>query len=613
VSFSATDDLSGVAATWYRVGEGATTTAPASFTALEGSTTVRYWSVDSVGNVETSRTATVRVDLTDPFTTPAGVPGGWVSADRTVTLSAVDDLSGVASIKYTLNGGTEQTYGSGIPVTSEGTNTLRFAAIDAAGNRETSKTATILIDKSPPVTTTKVPVESMYWGPASIDLLASDSHSGVAGTAWRDDGSPEESGTVAWIDTVGTHILSFHSHDFAGNEEGLVTRTVLVTPESSDPPLSLEATASQPKPGAEIAWTFSSSNHTGFELQRSTDGVDWSHLETCGPTETTFTDATATDWYARYYYRVRSYTPRTIAFPGTATWTTASGYVRLADAPPFTQARVGATLYPDSGTTVWLASSEVTVPRAPDVSDASIWCSVDSSPVADCAVPFRVSGEGAHEVRYMATALNHERETTRTLSLGLDTTAPRTTANVGLLVSQPTLALTAIDPQSALGERLSGVGATWYSFDGAAETLYDPAAPPAVPRGIHTVSWHSHDVAGNQERSQSGTIICGPQASVSTPKGSSSTRVRRTLTFSGKMTRATNHRRLTLLAYRFDGADWILTRTKSVQVHTPRRGLTTYRGAIKFTAKGSWKVVARYEGDSYWVASYSAPKYVRVR
>jgi hypothetical protein len=193
-----------------------------------------------------------------------------------------------------------------------------------------------------------------------------------------------------------------------------------------------------------------------------------------------------------------------------------------------------------------------------------------------------------------------------TVPLGIDNTPPHTTANVGT-VSQSALELKAVDP-------LSGVAITRYTLDGGAEQTYTDGSPVPLARGTHSVTWYSRDTAGNLEDTHSGTIISGPQASVSTPRGSSRTRVRRTLSFSGKLTRAANHRRLTLLAYRFDGANWVLTRTKAVTTHTPRRrGMTTYRGSIKFTAKGLWKVVARYEGDGYWVQSYSAAKYVTVK
>jgi hypothetical protein len=190
--------------------------------------------------------------------------------------------------------------------------------------------------------------------------------------------------------------------------------------------------------------------------------------------------------------------------------------------------------------------------------------------------------------------------------IGIDNSPPHTTANVGT-VSQAALELTAADP-------LSGIGYTRYTIDGGTEQTYTDGAPVPLTRGTHSVTWYSRDVAGKTEDAHSGTIISGPQAYVRRPAGRSTVRARRSLTFSGRLTRATNHRRLTLLAYRFDGANWVLTRTKAVTTHTPRRrGMTTYRGSIKFTAKGRWKVVARYEGDGYWVQSWSAPKYVTVR
>jgi hypothetical protein len=188
----------------------------------------------------------------------------------------------------------------------------------------------------------------------------------------------------------------------------------------------------------------------------------------------------------------------------------------------------------------------------------------------------------------------------------VDNTKPHTGSNTGLFVSQPFLELT---PSDSVG----WVETTVYSLDGGALQPYE-WAPVPLARGVHTVTWRSVDAASNIEDWHSGTIISGPQAYVRKPVGRSSVRARRSLTFSGKLTRAANHKRLTLLAYRFNGVDWVLTRTKSVQIHTPRRrGLSSYRGSIKFTAKGLWKVVARYEGDGYWVQSYSAAKYVTVK
>jgi hypothetical protein len=245
-------------------------------------------------------------------------------------------------------------------------------------------------------------------------------------------------------------------------------------------------------------------------------------------------------------------------------------------------------VYPVGGTPPfpwpeWDGSSQPTVTLTEGLHHVEAYGQVDTPPSGD-------DGNGPQVTR----------------QIGIDNTKPHTTANVGT-VSQAFLELKATDP-------LSGIGYTRYSLDSGADQAYTEGSPVPLTRGSHSVTWYSRDNAGNTEDAHSGTIISGPQAYVTTPRGSSKTRVRRTLSFSGKLTRAANHRRLTLLAYRFNGTDWVLARTKVVTTHTPRRrGMTTYRGSIKFTAKGSWKVIARYEGDGYWVQSYSAPKYVIVR
>jgi photosystem II stability/assembly factor-like uncharacterized protein len=604
VLVSASDAMSGLQAKYYSLNGGVEVAYPETgfVVAAEGTTAVRCAAVDNVDNRTDGPLRYVLIDYTSPVSTATGAPGGWVAADTTVTLTSTDGGSGVSSIRYTVNGGTEQTYGSGVAITTEGTNTLAFAAIDGVGNRETTKTATVRIDKSPPVTTTKVPVQAMYWGRADIGLSAMDALSGLAATAWSFSGAPESSDPVASIAAPGEYTLRFHSHDVAGNAETPVERIVIVKPTESARPATLTATHGGSGLRVDLAWVDQSDNESGFELARRVEGGSWSVVATTSQNVKEWSDYDVL-WEPSYGYRVRSYTPYTFGSPSEADWVETSGTIRLADQPPVTDAVVSGEPCAYGSATPWLRSAVVTLTTYVDSS--TILYSVDSSPVAVYSEPFVITGDGTHTVEFRAEAEGHLVEETHTVYVRLDTTRPVTSANVGYTASQPQLSLTFFDTQS-------GLGTTWYSFDGGAETTYSP--PVAVPNGVHTVTWHSHDAAGNEELPQSGTIIGGPQASVSTPKGSSSTRVRRTLTFSGTLTRTTNHRRLTLLAYRFDGVSWVLARSTTVTTHTPsRRGKTTYRGSIKFTSKGLWKVVARYSGDTRYVQSFSAPKYVRVR
>jgi internalin A len=160
VSFglNATDEGgSGVSATYYAVNGGS----PIAYTSdvsttTDGMTTVSYWSVDNVGNTETAKTATIKIDTTAP-----SVPVLTLSAVATSTVSllwtaAADYGSGVAS--YTLHAAD----GSVIAVTSATTYVLNglapgstygyyVTATDAVGNTSgPSNTQTV---ETPPDTT----------------------------------------------------------------------------------------------------------------------------------------------------------------------------------------------------------------------------------------------------------------------------------------------------------------------------------------------------------------------------------------------------------------------------------------------------------------------------
>jgi photosystem II stability/assembly factor-like uncharacterized protein len=549
----------------------------------------------------------LRLDPDPPVTTVSPTLGGWFTTSQTVALATSDRANGSGVAYEWLR------VGAGAPTVArsysagEGVVALEWGSTDVAGNIETTKSATVKVDVTDPVTTPTVAVKPVYWGPAVIALDATDNLSGLAGTAWRLNGGTEASGTSVVVSEPGNHTLEFHSHDVAGHVETTRTRTFRVVPEESAPPTDACVLWADPDPAVLVSWHDASDNESGFVVQRAQDTTDpaaFVDVKTLGPDVTEWTDPLEgfdldTKRHSWWYYRVRSYTP-----VRDSVWVQAGG-IHILDTPPVTTAGVNGVerSYGYDAPADWLSSAQVTLTVRP--AGAETFYRIDGvGELTTYTVPVAVSA-GVHVFEYRSTLLNHEDEVSRTVTVRVDTTPPVTTANVGLTASQPLLVLTTADAQS-------GPGTTWYAFDGGAETTYSP--PVAVPRGVHTVTWHSHDAAGNEELPRSGTIIGGPQASVSTPKGSSSTRVRRTLTFSGTLTRTTNHKRLTLLAYKFDGVSWVLIRSTTVTTHTPsRRGKTTYRGSIKFTSKGSWKVVARYAGDTRYVQSFSAPRYVRVR
>jgi hypothetical protein len=161
---------------------------------------LRYASVDAVGNLEAAKTTAVaRVDKEAPATTD-NVPASFQTTDVIVTLARSDTGgSGVGTTWYTTDG-SDPTDASNAkraqysptakPTLGDGQR-IRYATVDTAGNVEAVRTsATAKVDKVAPVTTDDMPAA---WQKAdvTVTLSATDgaSGSGVATTWYTTDGS----------------------------------------------------------------------------------------------------------------------------------------------------------------------------------------------------------------------------------------------------------------------------------------------------------------------------------------------------------------------------------------------------------------------------------------
>ena len=100
VKLSATDNLSGVATTHYKIDSGATQDGTTLTISTEGSHTVTFWSVDQAGNAETSSAVTVLVDKSNPTITGRATTNpnanGWYKSPVTVHFDCADAVSGIA-------------------------------------------------------------------------------------------------------------------------------------------------------------------------------------------------------------------------------------------------------------------------------------------------------------------------------------------------------------------------------------------------------------------------------------------------------------------------------------------------------------------------------------
>jgi hypothetical protein len=161
VTLSASDDLSGVNKTYYRLGDSGAYTqynaAAKPVVAASGSTNLWYYSTDLAGNLETAKDVTVKIDSIAPTTAAAlsasANAAGWYNAPVTVTLHASDTTSGPAGSQYRLSGAATWTpYTAAFLVSTQGTSTWEYRSTDLAGNLEAAKSLTVKLDSVKPTT-----------------------------------------------------------------------------------------------------------------------------------------------------------------------------------------------------------------------------------------------------------------------------------------------------------------------------------------------------------------------------------------------------------------------------------------------------------------------------
>ena len=140
--------------------------------------------LDLAGNTTTASSPPVKIDLTPPVTTASAVPTSYTNTNVTVTLTATDNLSGVAQTMFTVDGGADAGRYLGDVVDGRRTHTLTYYSVDNAGNVETAHVVTVRIDKTAPtITAAKAPPRT---GPAgtrrnvTVTFTCSDSGSGIA-------------------------------------------------------------------------------------------------------------------------------------------------------------------------------------------------------------------------------------------------------------------------------------------------------------------------------------------------------------------------------------------------------------------------------------------------
>ncbi len=157
ISLSATDNLSKVQATYSSIDltDYQKYTKPLEFSKT-GKHTLKYYSVDNVGNVESPKTFDFIIDDIAPkvtYTVTGNHLKNILSPNTQISLSAYDSLSGTKNIYFSMDQGDTNLYQHPIKTRSlyEGWHTLCFFATDQVGNSSQIDSFKFFLDKTAPL------------------------------------------------------------------------------------------------------------------------------------------------------------------------------------------------------------------------------------------------------------------------------------------------------------------------------------------------------------------------------------------------------------------------------------------------------------------------------
>ena len=523
VTLSATDGGSGMsggsAATYYTI-DGVQHTYGGSFAVTaEGSHTIVYWSVDNAGNIETSHTGFVNIDLTPPVTAATGLQAnnnsGWQNTSQTVTLTGDDGSgSGVATTHYTIDG-VSHTYTSPFTVSGQGSHIITYWSTDAAGNTETTNTGYVNIDTTAPTVMSSADSDTAWHNSAvTVQLSPADSGgSGVADTQYRLHGSS------TWLETTGNafvvpapsdgsndgaHVYDYQALDAAGNASSARTCTVkidtqgpVVTPSGLQPDdITGWQTTSQT-----VSLSANDGGGSGVaSISYSVDGV-------AQPTYSAPFTVSVVGQHPVVYWATDAL--GNVSAPKT-------GWVNISN--PFAQAT---GLAPDTHSDWQKSGATVTITGSGDHGPFTIYYKLDAGAWQNVASPASVpvSGEGNHTIAFYAVNSVSAQSVHQTGYVNIDATAPTTTAtglqannHSGWQTANQSVTLSATDA-------LSGVAATTYTVDGGAAQTYTGTPILVSGSGSHTVTYQSVDNAGNTEGTHTGYVNIDTTPPVTTATG----------------------------------------------------------------------------------------------
>ena len=519
VRLSAVDDPggSGIAKTSYTVDGGATQTYASNTPPVisgAGTHPVTYWSTDKAGNVEGSKSLTIKIETTAPtgsVTINGGAP--WTdSLAATLTLSASDAGSGVSQMRFSNDSSSWSSWQDfatsaswALASGADGTRTVFAQFSDKAGN-VTAVTDTIGLDTTAPVVTISTPADGsvVTTSTPALSFTSTDAGGGViAGSATMvlDSGTPVAPPANLTL-ADGAHSVTITVADSAGNK-GSASASFTVSTDSTPP----TTTATVSGTAAANGW-YRGAVIVSLTATDVGSGVSATYYSIDG--------ATTPSVYA-VPFTVAGDAVHTISY-----WSTDNA--GNTEAPPKAAEvkidGIGPSLAPSKDPSgEWANGSVDVAANAVDALsgiDLVTWSYTKNGAFGESGSgeSLQLTDEGVYLVTFTATDRAGS-SACGEITVKIDATAPVTRDN-----APPDWQSAAVTVTLTAEDDLSGVDKTWYKLDAGEWTVGTSVDVPADVKGEHTILYYSSDRAtpANVEAAKSAKVYIGsstPAISVS--------------------------------------------------------------------------------------------------
>ena len=423
-------------------------------------------------------------------------------------LKSSDNLSGVKTTYYSVNGAAFAPYSAEVAVDKEGAYNLRYYAVDHVGNAEKLTTFLFDLDLTPP--TTEHAVKNIHKGDilsprALLKLTSTDNRSGVKKVSYAFDSGREKTYLNRAIPVAllsdGNHTFTYYARDKVKNVETKKSYSFYL--DKIPPEVKANIVGDQHKKAGKLF--VSGRSKVQLTAKDNKSGVQKIRY---------LVDAHQTETYADPFLLPATSGSHSVQYFAIDDVENVSPKKMLTmtldlTAPRSSSRYVGANVLVQD--TIYIAASTKIKLNATDKQAGvrQINYQVDGGSVNAYSAPFTIKSHGAHKVDYFSTDMVNNREKARTIEFFVDTMGPEIYHHFSIETSRKTRMkkvareadIYPVGTKLYLGatDKHSGVKTIYYRINKGKKLIYRRLLPFKTV-GEYVVAIEAVDQVGNVSR-----------------------------------------------------------------------------------------------------------------